>query len=188
MLQAFFKVVAVVDDSGVLRSSAYIVSQEQLVSPSNLPDISRARLPVGTFRTFQVPVHEVERLTGLIWDDVIREADVMTRTGGPDARMAAAADDDEIDYTAGWRELGSLDDVQLGFRDQPAAAAAGRSAAERATSGIGKGFDANFLKIKVPMPAVTEAALEFGDVAPLRDGSKSAAGGWRGRKLQYVVQ
>jgi len=181
--KAFFKVVAVVDDSGLLRTSAYIVSQEQLVRPSNLRDISRA-LPVGTFRTFQVPVPEVERLTGLIWDDIIREADVMTRTAGPDTRMAAAADVD-VDYTAGWRQLGSLEDVQLGFRDQPAAAAAaGRAAAGPAAAaasssgGIGKGFDANFLKIKVPLPTVTEAALEFGDVAPLKDGS--------GTELKYT--
>jgi hypothetical protein len=187
-LQAYFKVVAVVDDDGVLRSSAYVVSQEQLVRPSNLKDMQRA-LPVGAFRTFQVPVSDVERLTGLIWEDLVRDADV--KTANPLASRAraaavAAADDDGGDMTAGWVELESLEDIQLTDVRPTAAAArtsAGPGAAATPGSGIGKGYDPSFLKVQVPLPTITDAALDFGDVAPLKGTSKPCCKGVGGGQI-----
>lgn len=65
IMQEFFKVVVVVDEDGVLRSSGYIVSQKNLLENSDLFGGQRAapagarmalQLPVGPYSTFQVRV------------------------------------------------------------------------------------------------------------------------------------
>jgi endonuclease G len=71
--QAFWKLVAVVDASGRLYTSAYIVSQEKYAK--NIPF---EVLPVGQFNNFQLAVVRLEELTGLSFGDTVRAADVLS--------------------------------------------------------------------------------------------------------------
>jgi hypothetical protein len=48
-------------------------------------------LPVGPFRTFQVALSEVEELTGLLWDDVVKESEVYGRAAAAALGEAATA-------------------------------------------------------------------------------------------------
>lgn len=70
--QAFWKVVVVVDGSGKLYSSAYVVSQEQYAH--NIPF---ERLPVGNFKNFQVSVARLEQRTGISFGTNVLAADVI---------------------------------------------------------------------------------------------------------------
>lgn len=80
MLQEFWKVVVVYDEAaGMLRSSAYVLSQKELVRPL-IADSPEEELPVGKFRTFQTTVSRVEQLTGLLWDAVVHQSDVLAAT------------------------------------------------------------------------------------------------------------
>lgn len=74
---AYWKVVAVLDDSGRLTSSAYVVSQKRWVDP--IP-FERARLPVGPVRNFQVSIKHLETLTGIDFGEGIRTGDVFQAT------------------------------------------------------------------------------------------------------------
>jgi endonuclease G len=76
--QFFWKVIAVADRAGRLYSSAYVVSQQEYAL--NIPF---ERLPVGPNsadpgQNFQVPVAKIEMDTGIIFPDVVRQADVYT--------------------------------------------------------------------------------------------------------------
>eukprot|EP00877_Chromochloris_zofingiensis_P005037 jgi/Chrzof1/14534/Cz09g06120.t1 len=76
----FWKVVVVYDEAaGMLRSSAYVLSQKELVRPL-IADSPEEELPVGKFRTFQTTVSRVEQLTGLLWDAVVHQSDVLAAT------------------------------------------------------------------------------------------------------------
>lgn len=69
--QAFWKVVVVIDGTGKLYSSAYLVSQEKYAR--NIPF---ERLPVGSFNNFQLSVARLEELTGLSFGAPVIDADV----------------------------------------------------------------------------------------------------------------
>jgi endonuclease G, mitochondrial len=77
--QSFWKLVAVVDGSNRLYTSAYIVSQEKYATK-----IPFERLPVGNFNNFQVSVARLEELTGLSFSNAVRSADVIQ--GDPNGR------------------------------------------------------------------------------------------------------
>ncbi|TAK64644.1 DNA/RNA non-specific endonuclease [Methylobacter sp.] len=70
--QAFWKVVVVIDATGKLYSSAYVVSQKQYAR-----NITFERLPVGTFNNFQVSIARLEQLTGIAFGANVLAADVM---------------------------------------------------------------------------------------------------------------
>jgi endonuclease G len=70
--QSFWKVVVVVDVNGKMYSSAYEVSQQQLVQ-----DIGFERLPVGKYSTFQISIAELEQKTGLQFGANVRDSDVL---------------------------------------------------------------------------------------------------------------
>lgn len=89
--QFFWKVIAVADKAGRLYSSGYMVSQQDYAL-----DIPFEQLPVGPNSTkpgqnFQVPVAKIEADTGIVFPDVVRQADVYT---GPTAgrRLRTVAD------------------------------------------------------------------------------------------------
>lgn len=58
----FWKVVAALTDDGKLFATAYLLDQSEVVDQFG---IEEAEVPFGPFRTFQVPIHEIEALTGL---------------------------------------------------------------------------------------------------------------------------
>lgn len=76
--QFYWKVIAVADKAGKLFTSGYIVSQQDYAL-----DIPFEQLPVGPNSTkpgqnFQVPVTKIEADTGVVFPDVVRQADVYT--------------------------------------------------------------------------------------------------------------
>jgi endonuclease G, mitochondrial len=92
--QQFWKVVAACDETGTLRSSAYLVSQAPFITPitfQQLPEVSAEALPVGPYSTFQVAVSEIEGMTGLDFGDDLRRADVFSgQAPKPLARLSDA--------------------------------------------------------------------------------------------------
>lgn len=57
----YWKVVAAIDDSGGLSATAYIASQEDVIARFGIEAVDL----FGPFKTFQVKITEIERLTGL---------------------------------------------------------------------------------------------------------------------------
>ena len=83
--QAFWKIVALVNgNTGKLHATAYMLSQRDLIS--NLEFV------FGQFRTYQVPVAEVERRTGLVMAK-LRRADPLRDQESFAIREIARLDD-----------------------------------------------------------------------------------------------
>ncbi len=59
--QQFWKVAAIVKDDGNLSATGYMISQQDLLA--DLPE--EAQFVYGAFKTYQVPVAKIEKLTGL---------------------------------------------------------------------------------------------------------------------------
>lgn len=59
----FWKVAAMVKDDGTLSATGYLLSQESLIEGLE----STAPFSYGAYKTFQVPIRQVEDLTGLSW-------------------------------------------------------------------------------------------------------------------------
>ncbi|WP_152553453.1 DNA/RNA non-specific endonuclease [Erythrobacter longus] len=84
----FWKVLAAINPDGDLFATAYLLSQEEVVDDHGLEGAERDRL--GAYRTFQVPVAEVEGLTGLRFTSGVgrgkkplSDADPLARTREP---------------------------------------------------------------------------------------------------------
>jgi endonuclease G len=78
----FWKVVAMVKQSGDLSATAYLLSQEQLIKGL---EIAAEAFSYGAYRTYQVPVRHVEDITGLSFGP-LADADPLSRH---EAAMAA---------------------------------------------------------------------------------------------------
>jgi endonuclease G, mitochondrial len=78
----FWKVVAVRTREGALLTSAYLVSQEDLVR-----NIDFEEYPVGAYRTFQTSVARIEELTKLQFSDNVRQADVALQNSPGDREL-----------------------------------------------------------------------------------------------------
>jgi endonuclease G len=77
--QQFWKVVSTARDDDSLSTTAYLLSQRQLID-----DLQAEAFTFGAYKTFQVPVEDVERLTGLDFGEPLRSSD-------PLAALVAAA-------------------------------------------------------------------------------------------------
>ena len=71
----FWKVLAMVKQDGALSATAYLLSQEQLIKGL---EIVPEAFSYGAYRTYQVPVHHVEDLTGLSFKS-LADADPLGR-------------------------------------------------------------------------------------------------------------
>jgi endonuclease G, mitochondrial len=71
----FWKVVAMAKQSGELSATAYLLSQEQLIK--GLEIIPEA-FSYGAYRTYQVPVGQIQDLTGLSFGSLV-DADPLGR-------------------------------------------------------------------------------------------------------------
>ena len=81
----FWKVVAMVTDGGRVSATAYLLSQASL-----LADLESTEFTFGAYRTFQVPVDRVERLTGLSFGR-LRDLDPLrNRSAGAVGRESTA--------------------------------------------------------------------------------------------------
>ncbi|MFC9772554.1 MULTISPECIES: DNA/RNA non-specific endonuclease [unclassified Pseudarthrobacter] len=102
----FFKVAAFIHH-GELAATGYVVDQTPQLD--KLPDIPRPGViddvpPLGPFRTFQVPIRDIAALTGLDLDQLVAVDRMPIAAALPSARV-----------TETWRELHSLDDLDLDF-------------------------------------------------------------------------
>jgi endonuclease G len=102
----YFKVAAFIHQ-GELATTGYVVDQSPQLG--ELPNVPRPGAveeapPLGPFHTFQVPVRDIAELTGLDLDQLIA-AD----------RMPIAATLGTARVGTTWRELGTLEDLDLGF-------------------------------------------------------------------------
>ncbi len=88
--RAYWKVGVMVNtETGKLSATAYVVSQANLIS-----DLEFA---YGQYKTFQVPLAEIEKLTGLLFANSLHDADPLGKE-----EVAGAI-----------RELGTLDDIRV---------------------------------------------------------------------------
>jgi endonuclease G len=71
----FWKVAAMIKESGELSATAYLLSQEQLIEGL---EVAVEEFSYGEYRTFQVPVRRVEELTGLSFGS-LADADPLER-------------------------------------------------------------------------------------------------------------
>lgn len=84
----FWKVVAMVKASGALSATGYLLSQEQLLHDGGFERTAApAEFSYGAYKTFQVPIAQVEALTGLSFGP-LRDADPLA---GLESTAAAAA-------------------------------------------------------------------------------------------------
>lgn len=74
--QAYWKLLAVLAQDGVLMTSAYLVSQARWARSIPFETSALERLPVGEFLGFQVSVRELQDRVGLRFADVLHERDV----------------------------------------------------------------------------------------------------------------
>lgn len=77
----FWKVVAMVKGSGSLSATAYLLSQEQLLREDGFEALAAPpaeEFSYGAYRTFQVPIAQVEALTGLSFG-ALGDADPLAR-------------------------------------------------------------------------------------------------------------
>jgi endonuclease G len=89
----FWKVVATVHDAGRLSATAYLLSQEELIRGL---EFAPAEFDYGAYRTYQVPVRRIEKLTGLSFGD-----------------LTAADPLAGLESTSEAREIQNLDDIVL---------------------------------------------------------------------------
>lgn len=66
----FWKLVVWNDPDEGLRGAAFVLSQEDLVGDSARASLFQAELPVGRFKVYQVPIHELEQMTKLDFGDI----------------------------------------------------------------------------------------------------------------------
>ncbi|RYD65833.1 MAG: hypothetical protein EOP83_06495 [Verrucomicrobiaceae bacterium] len=59
----FWKVIAALDSSGNLFATAFLLDQTAIVDHFGITEAA----PIDAFKTYQVPITEIERLTGLIF-------------------------------------------------------------------------------------------------------------------------
>jgi endonuclease G, mitochondrial len=71
----FWKVAAMVKESGDLSATAYLLSQEQLIEGL---EVAAEEFSYGQYSTYQVPVRRIEELTGLSFGSLV-EADPLDR-------------------------------------------------------------------------------------------------------------
>ena len=95
----FWKVAVVVDDAtGKLAAAGYMQSQESLVSAMEFR--------FGAFKTYQVPLARIEKLTGLDFGKRLREADA----------LAARSIQESLGEGPGSIEIRSAADIRIGSR------------------------------------------------------------------------
>jgi endonuclease G, mitochondrial len=78
--QQFWKVVSTTHEDGSLCTTAYLLSQQQLID-----DLTAEAFTFGAYKTFQAHVEDIERLTGLDFGEPLRSSDPFG------VRVAAAA-------------------------------------------------------------------------------------------------
>jgi endonuclease G, mitochondrial len=104
----FWKVVAFVQD-GALAATGYLLDQTPLVDDLDAAfagaEAAGTVPPLGAYRTFQVPIADIAALTGVRLDQLA----LVDRLGAPVTGVAPPPGQ----VSAGWKELGSLEDVVL---------------------------------------------------------------------------
>jgi endonuclease G len=96
----YWKVAVIAKPNGTLSATAYVVSQDDLIG-----DLTEEEFIYGAYRTFQVPVKRVEKLTGLSFGKLAKADPLAAGPGVNEAAFESGA--------AGIRRLGSQSDIVL---------------------------------------------------------------------------
>lgn len=122
----YWKVVAALNASGNLFATAYLASQEEVIAKFGIE--AAPEVPFGPYKTFQVPIAEIERLTQLTFTygtngrslsecDPLRPAApgaAAPRSRGRRVRVNESADIVTGQLPPGYVELRELDDIVTG--------------------------------------------------------------------------
>jgi endonuclease G len=115
--QQYWKVVAALDASGKLFATAYILSQVDIIDQFGI----EAEVPFGPYKTYQVKISEVERLTGLKFSYTeqgkakapLRERDPLESPPKPGRRRRVRRMESMVIGAASdYLEIADLDDIQ----------------------------------------------------------------------------
>lgn len=93
----YWKVVAALTSAGTLFATAYILDQTDVIAELGLKEA--VAVPFTAYKTFQVPIAEVEKLTGLTFTSgegkgtSLSKVDPLARKKGPQEAAAAGAPD-----------------------------------------------------------------------------------------------
>lgn len=112
----YWKVVAAVDSNGALFATAFIASQEEVIDQFGIEVIE---VPVGPFKTFQVKISEVERLTGLTFVSgaqnatSLSKADPLEKPGIKPKKKKGGAQESTggVTLPANYYEITDFDDI-----------------------------------------------------------------------------
>ncbi|UXH79068.1 DNA/RNA non-specific endonuclease [Roseateles amylovorans] len=115
----FWKVVAALNSENELFATAYILDQSEVIDQYGIE--AAPAIPFTDFKTFQVPIAEVERLTGLTFTASVNGTDASLQDFDPlktkaarrarRPRGAGRAESVGIVAPDGYLPLGSLDDI-----------------------------------------------------------------------------
>lgn len=102
----FWKVLAAINPDGDLFATAYLLSQEEVIEEHGLETTDGDRF--GKYKTFQVPIAEIEGLTGLRFTSgtgrgkkPLSEADPLARAGEPCIVQARVGASGQESYSSG---------------------------------------------------------------------------------------
>ena len=64
------------DATGALHATGYVLSQGRMIR-----DLTEAAFVLGAYRTYQLPIRQIEAATGLDFGDALRDADPLDPGG-----------------------------------------------------------------------------------------------------------
>lgn len=116
--QQYWKVVAALDTNGKLFATAYVLSQVDVIDQFG---IEAEKVPFSPYKTYQVKIREVERLTDLTFHSgtdnnkvSLRDADPLDRAPSPGTRRRVRRTESMVVGAAsGYVEIADLDDIQV---------------------------------------------------------------------------
>jgi endonuclease G, mitochondrial len=119
---SYWKVVAAINASGKLFATAYLASQADVIDQYGIE--AAPEVPFGPFKSFQVRIAEIERLTGLSFVsgknnaslsmvDPLATSSTRRRSSGRRLRVRRDESFESVEGRSDYLELSSLDDIVL---------------------------------------------------------------------------
>ena len=116
----FWKVVSTLTHDGTLFATAYLLDQSDVIAQFGIE--STEEIPFGAYKTFQVKIAEISRLTGLTFEATVagkkhslNDFDPLEKhIVGRARRSTSFAESTEVSIPNGYVLLGEVDDIVLG--------------------------------------------------------------------------
>jgi len=109
----YWKIVAAVDGEGSLFATAYIASQEEVIAQYGIEAVDL----FGPYKTFQVRIAEIERLTGLSFlagagkGDSLRKCDPLAKKSPRHRSSSGASESALVSRGSGYYEIQDLEEI-----------------------------------------------------------------------------